>query len=32
MQLPQFSISLEGINLTFAPENIVIKIENENTG
>lgn len=32
MQLFQFSVSLEGINLTLVTENIIIKIENENIG
>lgn len=32
MQLFQFPVSLEGINLTLVTENIIIKIENENIG
>lgn len=32
VQLTQFSISLEGKNLTFVTENIVIKMENGNIG
>lgn len=32
MQLLQFSISLEGINMNFVTENIIIKIDNGNIG